>query len=218
MHKSIAFVFAVVAGCSGEHSSGAPPAERAGRTAATRPRSEIAIGVKLPSTEPAQTAWDSALTAIRQLNPNAFEFAPEAVRSYFAQQGCTIPQGFHSEEAHNLISGEFAARGQTDWAALCSRNDTSEIVILWGGPAQCPSRIAAGSDAGLLQTIGGGRIGYSRAIQTVDKRYIDQHAKAYEGPEPPGADHDGIDDAFLGKASVVRFCHSNRWLRLQGAD
>jgi hypothetical protein len=35
---------------------------------------------------------------------------------------------------------------------------------------------------------------------------------------PITLDHEGIDDAFLGKASLTWYWHENRWLRLQGSD
>jgi hypothetical protein len=32
-----------------------------------------------------------------------------------------------------LISGSFAKPGQIDWAAICSRNGESSVVVFWGG-------------------------------------------------------------------------------------
>ena len=45
-----------------------------------------------------------------------------------------------------------------------------------------------------------------------------RHYRAYGGPVPPPIDHQGIDDAFLEKASVTWYFHECKWLRLQGAD
>jgi len=45
-----------------------------------------------------------------------------------------------------------------------------------------------------------------------------RHYRAYGGPEPPPIEHQGIDDAFLGKASITWYFHKGKWLRLQGAD
>lgn len=44
------------------------------------------------------------------------------------------------------------------------------------------------------------------------------HYRAYGGPEPPPIDHQGIDDAFLEKASTTWYYDGGRWLQLQGAD
>jgi hypothetical protein len=44
------------------------------------------------------------------------------------------------------------------------------------------------------------------------------HYRAYGGPEPPPIDHNGVDDAFLGKAYVVWYYQNGEWLQLTGAD
>jgi hypothetical protein len=81
-----------------------------------------------------------------------------------------------------------------------------------------PAELARVEDKNYLQGLGEGRVGYSRAIQTVDRKYIMTHYRAYGGPQPPPIDHHGIDDIFLGKASVTHYWHEGQWLRLQGAD
>jgi hypothetical protein len=40
----------------------------------------------------------------------------------------------------------------------------------------------------------------------------------YGGPKPPPIDHQGIEDSFVGKASVIFYYHKGTWLRLTGAD
>ena len=44
------------------------------------------------------------------------------------------------------------------------------------------------------------------------------HHELYGGPKPPPLDHDGINDMFVGKASVVWYRYQGRWLQLTGAD
>ena len=69
-----------------------------------------------------------------------------------------------------------------------------------------------------MQGIGGGKIGYSRALSPAGADYILSVYQAYGGPKPPPIDHQGIDDAFLEKASTVHYFHEGKWLRLTGAD
>lgn len=70
-----------------------------------------------------------------------------------------------------------------------------------------------------LQVIDGhGTIGYSRLFSPAGNADILEHDKAYGGPEPPPLDHNGIDDAFAGKASVVQFWYNGQWLTLTRAD
>jgi hypothetical protein len=52
----------------------------------------------------------------------------------------------------------------------------------------------------------------------VGREYILKHYRAYGGPEPAAIDHQGINDSFVGKASVVRYFHAGKWLELTGAD
>jgi hypothetical protein len=45
-----------------------------------------------------------------------------------------------------------------------------------------------------------------------------RHYRAYGGPKPPNIDHQGIDDAFIEKASTTHYFHQGKWLKLTGAD
>ena len=88
-----------------------------------------------------------------------------------------------------------------------------------GGAASAAVEIATGPDSTYLQTIdGNGTVGYSRAIDVADAKYIREHYVAYGGPKPPPFDHEGINDIFIEKASVVWYWYRGRWLKLQGAD
>jgi hypothetical protein len=50
------------------------------------------------------------------------------------------------------------------------------------------------------------------------RKFILRHYRAYGGPKPPPIDHNGIDDAFLEKASVTWYRYNGKWIELQGAD
>ena len=79
--------------------------------------------------------------------------------------------------------------------------------------------LARQPDRNYLQNVGpGGVIGFSRALGVADPKFIREHHEWYGGPEPPPLDHDGINDMFVGKASVVWYRHAGRWLQLTGAD
>jgi hypothetical protein len=101
---------------------------------------------------------------------------------------------------------------------LCSLNHVSTIYIFRNASEREPLELAPQSDANSLQDNGGAAIEYSRAISAVDREYILKHYHAYGGPKPPAIDHQGINDAFLGKASVVRYFYAGKWLQLTGAD
>ena len=163
--------------------------------------------------------WKLADAATVRLAPRSFHQLPHKIIRNLQERGCTIPQEFGNSDPHNVISGEFRTKGQRDWAVLCSRKRSSSILVFWGGSVRKVSAIAASPDIEFLQTIGGpGNIGFSRSISAVGRGDILKHYHEYGGPKPPRIDHQGIDDAFVGKASDVRYYHRGKWLKLQGAD
>ena len=168
-----------------------------------------------------QDKWDVADSNVRRLLPSAFSKLPKPIVHYLELKHCTIPQLWYESKPHNVIRGMFARKGQYDWAVLCSRNRFSSILIFWNGSTRNPSRIAKSLDKGYLQTVGGGDnggIGFSRIISVVGREYILEHYKDYGGPKPRPITHQGINDAYAEKASMVLYRYSRRWLELSGAD
>jgi hypothetical protein len=176
----------------------------------------VAIGSSLYH---ATQDWDAADRATIRLAPDVFVDLPAAVRTELERRGCTIPQPYIGKSPGNVIKGRFTSANQTDWAVLCSRQRTSSILVFRGGVASRAVEIAAEADIHRLQTLDQlGAVGYSRAIVVATSRYIQDHYNAYGGPKPPPLDHEGINDLFIEKASVVWYWYRDRWLRLQGAD
>lgn len=162
--------------------------------------------------------WAAAAGAIRRLPPSSFS-QPRAVRDALNERGCTIPQSFYPEHPHNVVSGAFARQGQRDWAVLCSVKGRSAILIFWAGRAiPGPAELGPADDADFLQGIGNDKIGYSREIGRADMAWIREHAEAYGGPLPKRLDHDGVNDAFVEKASHVFYYEDGSWQALAGSD
>lgn len=80
------------------------------------------------------------------------------------------------------------------------------------------SELAERADQDFLQVTGPGTIGFSRVLGVATPRSIREHRQRYGGPKPPSLDHDGINDMFVEKASLVWYWHRNQWLQLAGAD
>jgi hypothetical protein len=153
-----------------------------------------------------------------RLSPAAFPELPNNLVADLQRRGCTIPQVPMIDGHQNVIKGEFAKLGQTDWAVLCSVGRVSSILIFWNGSGSNPAEIAKRKDFDDLQGWGGDKIVYSRSITPVGKAYIVKHFDAYGGLKPPPLDHQGIDDAFVGKGSVVQYFYQGKWLQFSGAD
>lgn len=167
---------------------------------------------------PTAADWSAADSATVRLSPTAFPELPAGIVRTLLARGCTIPQVWGVEKSHNVIHGEFARRGQTDWAVLCSRNRESAVLVFWASAADSVAEHPSVPDLSFLQGVGNDEIGFSRVIGVAGRDYILDHHREYGGPEPPPIDHDGIEDAFEGKASAILYFYKGEWLTLTGAD
>lgn len=184
------------------------------------------IGMLAPGSRPPDSDrldFESAAKQIRRVSPEAFPNLPPEIRTELRNRGCLIPeQTAINEEApgqwRNVIEGEFFEKGKTSFAVLCSVSEWSSILVFRDASDHHPDELAKSEDKNQLQGIGNGKIAYSRLIQPADSRFILNHYRAYGGPEPPPLDHQGIDDAFLEKASVTYYCYRGEWRKLTGSD
>jgi hypothetical protein len=162
--------------------------------------------------------WLRADMATRRLNPSAFSNLPSEVRNALERRGCTIPQPSNADHPQNVISGEFTGSKHTDWAVLCSRERRSAILVFRAGASNEIEELAEQPDVQYLQVIsGGGKIGYSRQLATATPSEIRQHF-IDKRHFPRNINHDGMEDTFIEKASVVWYHSGNKWMRLSGAD
>jgi hypothetical protein len=163
--------------------------------------------------------WQAANAATVRLKPSAFPELPVTVRRYLERRGCEIPQAFSDKAPHNVVRGRFTSASQSDIAVLCSTGRVSTVLVFRGGNTSAVAELAQRPDEIFLQVVdAGGVVGYSRALGVASPSYIREHHAAYGGPTPPPMDHDGINDIFVEKASVVWYWYRGRWLQLQGAD
>ena len=163
--------------------------------------------------------WERADRATVRLSPSAFPELPDVVRRELEHRDCVIPQVFSNRAPHNIVRGRFTSATHQDWAVPCSRRQVSSILVFRSGSVASVLELARQPDRNYLQNVGpGGVIGFSRALGVADPKFIREHHEWYGGPEPPPLDHDGINDMFVGKASVVWYRHAGRWLQLTGAD
>lgn len=180
------------------------------------------VGLSAPQSlaqfDPSKADWGRADREIRRLSPSAFPQLPANLVRDLGRRGCTIPQEHFNKEPHNVIRGEFARPGQTDWAVLCSINRVSSILVYWNASEKNPAEIDTGDDQSRLQYLGAGVIGYSRVIAPVGAKGISVHNADFPGARQPPIDHLGIEDIFVEKASEIRYYSGGEWIRLQGAD
>jgi hypothetical protein len=171
----------------------------------------------------AQTAadWQVASHQIVRLTPSAFPELPVVVRHELERRNCRIPQlgpAFGSQRS-NVVSGHFARPGQRDWAVLCSRSDSSQVLLFWNGRTTDVKAWEPTADGSWLQSMGPGGIQYSQHLAVADSAAIVTYAREYGGQLPPGPiTHDGLEMGFAAKASSIAYWFNGRWYTLQGAD
>jgi len=141
---------------------------------------------------------------------SAFTSLPAAFQAELNDRGCTLPQ---SDSSNNWIQGNFGAANQEDWAVLCSRRGNSQIVVYWGGPAQCPRELPLAPDDDYT-VFYGSRVVFTRSIHTRNRFGV-----RGPGTRPPGEGaqalaHGAIEESHHNAASTFWFCQSGEWRRL----
>jgi hypothetical protein len=92
-------------------------------------------------------------------------------------------------------------------------------LIFWGGRASEPEELGRRTaDAGFLQHVGGGRIGYSHVIRAVGPVELRERAGTDGAALRVELEHDGLEDAFAEKFSAIFYLEQGRWLLVGGAD
>jgi hypothetical protein len=151
--------------------------------------------------------FDAAEHETVRLPPASFPELPRNVIWELQRRGCTIPQVAGFNKKQNVIRGEFARAGQTDWAVLCAGAGFVELYVFWNGRERdmaLEGRWPLGDP-------------FETAIAPVGPKYILDHYRAYGGPQPPPIDHQGIE-CSSGMASSILYFYKGKWLTLQGAD
>jgi hypothetical protein len=67
-----------------------------------------------------------------------FPELPKAVATDLVRRGCTIVPDRSRRDGRNVLHGEFARAGQTDWAVLCRRGDQASLLVYWAGKPENP--------------------------------------------------------------------------------
>ncbi len=167
--------------------------------------------------------FDEAERKIVRFPPSAFPELPRSIAINLQRRGCSIPQTPYLQKPHNVIKGEFAKAGQTDWAVLCSKKQApargsgaryaSSILVFWNGSGKAPAELSKREDRIYLQSVSANQIAFSRTIGPAAIDFILQHNHS-----AGNIDHQGIDDSFAEKGSTTWFYRDGKWSKLLGAD
>jgi hypothetical protein len=139
------------------------------------------------------------------------------MRADLDQRGCRIPQVVDEPQPNNVITGSFRDQNTKAWAVLCSVRLISRVLVYSGDSGGAIDSLFEAPDRNFLQTFGGGRIGFSRMISTSTAKHIRAVAARYKTPSP-SISHDGIEIAFVEKASSIYYWTGKRWMEFAGSD
>ena len=169
-------------------------------------------------TEAALLRW------VHLLSPDSFSVLPKPVRDSLVSRHCQIP--VPGAGRANVITGAFTAKGTVEWAVLCSVHDTSQILIFGARDGAVVDSLNRSGDSGWIQGNGNSTWLFSRMIAVVPMSELNvvpadttsEDAVYYGAFLPKPIDHDGIDEAFLDKASTTFYFAQGRWFKVGSSD
>ena len=147
-------------------------------------------------------------TTVDWMGPESVAVLPLDLRRILTGRGCRVPQTWRRwrDLPNNVVSGEFARTGQTDWAVLCSDGTASSVVVFWGGTSRCDPVLAPAPDTHHASTMDG-EVAFGRSLLRADL------TSGREGWPP-----DGLEDVYEGKASVIHLCIAGQWHTVSAGD
>lgn len=159
--------------------------------------------------------FETAARAATRLSPSAFPGLPTRVVDALRASGCAVPQyRFDGDTlANNVIQGEFARAGQTDFAALCSRKGRTSVHVVWGGPTRCADETKTGADVDAM--VGAGdELVYARQIRPVGREEAATFAWL-RASGLSGIEHDAILHSVGEYQSSVLYCRDGEWKAME---
>src|SRR5207253_7491154 len=103
----------------------------------------------------AQRDWlaraEEAIGKIRRVPVKAFPELPRTVAGVLGARNCSVPQPSADGAPHNVIRGEFFAKGDAGWAVLCSVNNSTSLLVFRNGRDTNPDTLTTSEDRVYLQ-------------------------------------------------------------------
>lgn len=179
----------------------------------------VAVAQVAPNPQPQFEQDETGVTAfsgnphvpyrIRLLPVSSFPQLPPSVARQLDQMGCMIPQTFEAHEPENVIKGSFEKPGSSDWAVLCSHKHVTTLYVFFQSSLDHPIALRSQPDDKWIGIEWSQNYGSAWGISTVPAEVL---------PRTAQADHDGINDEFVGQSSVVRYFRDGQWTILNNSQ
>jgi hypothetical protein len=159
-----------------------------------------------------------ATRRVVRLDPSSFPDLPDHIQSWMREHRFTVPQSYCDSTAHNVVHGNLDENRVSDWAVLCSRADTSRIIVFWDGRTEKATTLETRADEIFIQTVTQDSAAYSRVLVLETPEKIRSRYRAWESTAPSWVHHDAIGDVYCEKASTVFYWRNGKLESLLGAD
>jgi hypothetical protein len=161
---------------------------------------------------------------VHLLAPDSFPILPKVVRDSLVGRHCQIPVPWSRPD--NVVTGAFTAKGAVEWAAICSVSDTSQILVMNATNGTVVDSLSKSANSQWIQSNGNNTWLFSRMIDVVPMSTLafvpadttNENILYYGAFLPKPIDHDGINEAFLDKASETLYFANGRWISVGSSD
>jgi len=175
-------------------------------------------GVAGPCDPADASRWTGAGIELKRLPPGEIPRLPRRIREWMTARAFTVPQGYCGTSPNNAFRASIARAGSHDWVVLCSRADTSRIVIFWSSSPDSVTELRVSVDGSHSFWCDGKEFGYSRLIVPASVKSMRRLYADFEAPFPKGIDHDSLEEVICEKASLVYFWRRGVVEELLGMD
>jgi hypothetical protein len=160
-----------------------------------------------------QTQHGTRSYRIRFLPLASFSSLPQNIVAQLNALHCVVPQTFEAQHPENVIQGSFEKKGSKDWVILCAHEGKIDLLVFFESTGK-PYTLAT---HGLMERIGAetpsSEMGSAWGISTIPPEGL-QHTPGVRKHGP--FDHDGIEDDFVERSSVIHYYRAGNWLTLEG--
>jgi hypothetical protein len=161
-----------------------------------------------------QTPQGARNYRIRLLPLASFPSLPRNIVAQLDALHCMVPQTFEARHPENVIHGSFEKKGSEDWAVLCAHDGRTDLLVFFQSLAEKPFTLATHK---LTERMGAetpsSEMGPAWGISSIPQDGL-QHSPGVRQHGP--FDHDGIEDDYVERSSVIHYYRAGNWLTLEG--
>lgn len=154
---------------------------------------------------------------VRRLSPSAFLDIPAWLVSALNSASCEIPQFGLERRANNIVAGRFIKASRIDWAAICSSEGTSKILIFSRVQSVPVNVLSLGRDKQGLYDTGYG-FEYGTDVWRISASAARTAARRFDERLPDSVRTAGILIGKSESAASALFFHQGKWIEVPTAD